>query len=161
LNNDYLNSKFQKQINQIIMSLVIANPRKRSYYNPADSWLNEFFPAAPGKAGQSSSVKANVIEHSDQFVVEVAAPGFEKSQFNVKVEDDQLIITGATEKKEEKAEGEVRRREFSVRDFTRSYSLNDSVNVDAITATYENGVLTVTVPKKEEIKQESKLIEIS
>ncbi|MCL4124410.1 UNVERIFIED_CONTAM: hypothetical protein GTU68_016226 [Idotea baltica] len=143
------------------MSLFIANPIKRGYYNPAESWLNEFFPTSHGKTSQSSGVKANVIEHSDQYEVQVAAPGFDKSQFNVKVEDDQLIITGTIENTEEKAEGEVRRREFSVRNFSRSYSLNDSINVDTIKAVYENGVLKVTVPKKEEVKQESKLIEIS
>ncbi len=143
------------------MSLVIANPIKRSYYNPTDRWLNEFLPTSANKGSQTSSVKANVFEQSDQFVVEVAAPGFDKKQFNVKVDGDQLIISGNVEDTEEKIEGEVRRREFSVRNFSRSYSLNDNVNTDAIKAVYENGVLKVIVPKREEIKQEAKLIEIS
>lgn len=96
----------------------------------------------------------NVKEDADAFHVEVAAPGYEKADFNVKVEDDVLSIS--TEKKEETVETTegitYKRREFKYASFKRTFNLPDTVDSTKIEASYQNGILTVSIPKKEEAK---------
>ena len=95
----------------------------------------------------------NIKETKDAYELHVAAPGFTKESFNVKVEDTLLTISG--EAKEEKLEeGEkLTRREFTSQSFKRSFTLPKTVVADKIVATYENGILNITLPKLEEAKQ--------
>ncbi|MFQ5448729.1 MAG: Hsp20/alpha crystallin family protein, partial [Saprospiraceae bacterium] len=87
----------------------------------------------------------------DAFSIEVAAPGLAKKDFNVKVENEMLVISASHEsQKEEK--GKYTRREFSCMSFQRSFILPDSVDAAAINAKYENGILKVALPKKAEAK---------
>jgi len=93
----------------------------------------------------------NVIENETNFQMELAAPGLEKSDFNIHVENDNLVIS--VEKKSEKEEtekGKFTRREFNFSAFKRSFHLDEKINREGISATYENGVLRITLPKKDE-----------
>lgn len=106
----------------------------------------------------------NVKETADSFEVEMAAPGMKKEDF--KVELDNSVLTISSEKREdnEHKEGEkYSRREFSYQSFQRSFTLSkDAVDADNIHAKYENGVLHLTIPKREEVKQKpARLINIS
>lgn len=103
----------------------------------------------------------NIKENNDGFVVEMAAPGMEKSDFKINLNNNLLTIS--SEKQEEKNEekDEYVHREFSYRAFQRSFTLPETVHSDNITAKYENGVLSIHIPKKEEAKkQPPKQIEI-
>ncbi len=96
----------------------------------------------------------NVKESDDAFEIEVAAPGMSKEDFRVKLENNLLTIS--SEKKEEKKEeekGHYTRREFSYQSFQRSFTIPESV-VDGgkISAKYGDGILCITLPKKEEVK---------
>ncbi|TAK33426.1 MAG: Hsp20/alpha crystallin family protein [Saprospiraceae bacterium] len=83
--------------------------------------------------------------------MEVAVPGLAKENFEVKVENEMLVISACQESpKEEK--GKYTRREFSFMGFERSFVLPDFVDAGAISATYENGILVVALPKKAEAK---------
>ena len=94
----------------------------------------------------------NVIDEKDVFKVEVAAPGMKKEDFNVNVENDRLTLS--VEKKESNGvEGKITRREYRYGSFTRSFMLPETVKQDKINATYNDGILKVTIPKKEEAKQ--------
>jgi HSP20 family protein len=105
----------------------------------------------------------NIKESDDNFLVEVAAPGKSKEDFNIELDNDVLTIS-AEEKKENKEEenGKFTRREFSYRTFKRAFSLPEMVETTKINASYEQGVLLIALPKKEEAKVQAKrMIEIS
>lgn len=106
----------------------------------------------------------NIRENEDEFSLEVAAPGKTKEDFNIELDNETLTISSESKEEhseENKNEG-FTRREFSYSNFKRAFSLPDSVNTAEISANYENGVLTIGLPKKEESKiQPKKMIEIS
>jgi HSP20 family protein len=91
----------------------------------------------------------NVSETAKDYTLEVAAPGLERKDFDIKVENHTLSISA--EKKEEKEEKNgYTRKEYSFNSFSRSFSLPDNVKESNIDAKYENGILKVTVPKAKE-----------
>ena len=104
----------------------------------------------------------NIRENAEAFEVEVAAPGMQKSDFQVRLEGNTLMISSLREHQEEKKEENYSRREFSYQSFQRSFLLpKDVVDEDGISARYENGLLQLTIPKKEEArKKEPRLIAI-
>lgn len=95
----------------------------------------------------------NVTERKDDYMVSVAAPGLKKEDFKIDVEGN--ILTISSEKEEEKEEKDERytRQEYSYSSFARSFTLPDEVNKDKIDAHYQDGVLKLVLPKKEEAKQ--------
>jgi HSP20 family protein len=105
----------------------------------------------------------NISESEKKFEIEVAAPGLNKEDFNIKIENDLMTISSEKKSKEDqKEEGRFMRREFGFRSFSRSFSVPESVDQDKIKATHKNGVLTIELPKMEESKMKnSKLIKIS
>lgn len=102
----------------------------------------------------------NIAETDKAFKLELAAPGLQKSDFKINV--DKNMITISAEKKEEKNEEDklYSKKEFSYSSFTRSFSLPDTVNYNDIEAEYVDGVLLVTVGKKEEAIVAKRLIEV-
>lgn len=113
-------------------------------------WMNLDFPE------MNITVPAmNVIESEDNFTIEVAAPGMQKEDFKVNL--DRNILTISSERKEERnsdGEGKFNRREFSYQSFQRSFNVPDNmVEGDKIEAKYKDGILYVTLPKKEEAKR--------
>jgi HSP20 family protein len=97
----------------------------------------------------------NVTEDEQAFHLEMAVPGFSKEDFKINLEKDILTISSEVKKDEKKDENNdqgYRVREFGHRNFCRSFDLSDSIDKEAIKAEYLNGVLTITLPKKEEVK---------
>ncbi|MGB3588883.1 MAG: Hsp20/alpha crystallin family protein [Tunicatimonas sp.] len=95
----------------------------------------------------------NVKETEDHFALELAVPGFEKDDF--KVELDQDVLTVSVEKEENTKDGNDNfvKREFRYHNFSRSFRLpENAVDGDKIAAKYEAGILTLTLPKREEVK---------
>ena len=121
---------------------------------PFGSVFSDIF-ADDGFFTSSRLPAVNVKEEKDTFEVELAAPGMKKDDFNIEVHNN--VITISSEKKEEKKEEKDKytRREFSYSSFKRSFSLPDSIDDSRIDAKYTDGVLKVTLPKKEESKKES------
>lgn len=98
----------------------------------------------------------NIKEDGDNFEVEVAAPGMSKDDFKITLDGNLLTISSAKEEKNEEKLDNYTRREFSYQSFQRSFELHrDVVDQDNIEARYENGLLRLTIPKKEEAKQKS------
>mgnify|MGYP006292875105 FL=1 len=97
----------------------------------------------------------NIVENNDNFVVEVAAPGMKKDDFNIELSDDMLTISSEKEVENELNEDErYTRREFSYQAFQRSFQLPKNVVEDSkIHAKYEDGILRILIPKKEEAKK--------
>jgi HSP20 family protein len=104
----------------------------------------------------------NIKENNDAFTVEVAAPGFDKGDFKLELNHDLLTIS--SEKKIEnktKEEEQFTKCEFSYQSFNRSFTLPHTANGDKIEASYDNGILKISIPKKEEAKPKpSRTIEI-
>ena len=103
----------------------------------------------------------NVLETDQAYHLELAAPGFDKSEFSLRVENDQLIVEGKREATPEPSEKRYTRREFQIGSFQRMFKLPKTVNQDAVQAVYENGVLKIVLEKKVEIKPVPKQIEIA
>ena len=106
----------------------------------------------------------NVKETADTFEVEMAAPGMKKEDFKVELNNNVLTISSEQKNEhEEKENNHYTRKEFSYQSFQRSFQLSrEAVDADNIQAKYENGVLHLTIPKREEVKQKpSRLINIS
>ena len=105
----------------------------------------------------------NIKETDTSFAIELAAPGKSKEDFNIEIDHNVLTISSEekTEKEEKTNEGKYTRKEFSYASFRRAFTLPDTVNTDSINATYENGVLHVALPKREEaLPKPKRLIEI-
>ena len=101
----------------------------------------------------STLPSVNVKENEDGFVLEVAAPGYEKENFDISVENGILTISATTEEKKEEKEENYTKREFNYTSFHRSFRLpEDTVDESTIKATYKNGILEVFIGKKEEVK---------
>ncbi len=94
----------------------------------------------------------NIKEDRDDFIIEVAAPGLTKKDFNINVEDNVLIITSEKEYQDENKDEKYMRREFGYSSFRRTFSLPEGVDADKIKASHKDGVLTISLPKKEEAK---------
>lgn len=106
----------------------------------------------------------NIQETEDMFKVEVAAPGKTREDFNIELDNDVLTISAEEKKENETTEknGKFTRKEFSYSNFKRAFSLPETVNSEEISASYENGVLMINLPKKEEAKvQPKRMIQIS
>ncbi len=105
----------------------------------------------------------NIKETNDSFVVEMAAPGMAKEDFKIELNHDLLTISSEKKDEKETKEGETyTRREYSYQSFSRSFTLPNTADSEKISAKYENGVLTLDIPKKEEAKPKpAKQISIS
>lgn len=94
----------------------------------------------------------NIRERRDDFVVEVAAPGMTKENFDIDIDNNMLHISAEANYKRSEEEENYTRREFQQTSFSRYFTLPDSVDADKIEAKYTDGVLCITLPKKEEAK---------
>jgi HSP20 family protein len=130
------------------------------------SWVDDFFPSAPLPNVESrvdaTMPAVNVKEDENQFNIEVAAPGMEKKNFRIDLNHNVLTISAEKEEKKEDKNEKITRQEFNYTSFQRSFTLPNSVKDEGIKASYKEGILIVTIPKKEEAKAKApKQIEIS
>jgi len=104
----------------------------------------------------------NIKENQDAFEVDVAAPGLSKNDFKLELNNNLLTISSERKVENETKEGEqFTKHEFSYQSFTRSFTMPDFADNENITATYDNGILHVAIPKKEEARpRPARMIEI-
>jgi HSP20 family protein len=104
---------------------------------------------------------ANIIEADDHFNIELAAPGKKKSDFTIKLDEGVLTISSETETKSTEKDDSFTRKEFGYSSFKRSFNIPETISDDKISASYKEGILTVSLPKKAEaLPQPKKLISI-
>lgn len=132
-------------------------PSHRNHFNNGDL-LSSFF-----SDGADYNVPAvNIKENNKSFEIEIAAPGLNKEDIKIKLENDVLTISSEKENKEEKVEETYTRKEFSFSSFSRSFTIPDVVDIDKIKANHKNGILTVGLPKQDEkVANKSKTIKIA
>lgn len=131
-----------------------------------DGLMNELFNDLPVQFGKTvredvfNFPPVNITEKADSYQLEVAVPGLEKQDFNIKL-DGNLLTISAAKKEEQKVETDkLVRKEFSSKAFKRSFTLDEKIKSASIEARYENGILKLQLPKKEEVKATSKEINI-
>lgn len=129
---------------------------------PLDRFLrNDLFDLSDG--GFVETVPSlNIREEKNNYIVDLAAPGLKKDDFNIEVEGDMLTISSEkeTETKEKEKEGYTR-QEYSYSSFSRSVTLPDFADSSKISAKYDNGILNLTIPKKPEaLKSHSQKIKV-
>jgi HSP20 family protein len=100
--------------------------------------------------GQVPSV--NIRETEEGFALEMAAPGMKKDDFKIRLNNQVLTISAENKVETEEKKGSFTRREFAYGTFTRSFSLPKSIDLDKIKADYENGILKLALPKREDAK---------
>ncbi len=115
-----------------------------------DDFMNRFF---EGPDVKRSVPSVNIAENKDQFEIELAAPGYVKDDIKVKIEDEMLTISSEKKNESENSDSACIRREFSFSTFKRSFTIPETIDRESISATMENGILKVVLPKKE-IKKE-------
>lgn len=94
----------------------------------------------------------NIRETDDVYLIDFAAPGYQKDDFVIEVNNDVLTVSSEKKVEEVDKEGDFTKKEFSYESFSRSFNLPDLVETDKIKATYKNGILEIKIPKKEEAK---------
>lgn len=120
-----------------------------SFYTEPENRLNDCYDVQ----GCLCKPAANVTESKDNFILELAAPGLRKEDFELKL-DKKLLTVRSEFKTPDLPNGDkMIRKEFCYKGFERSFGLPDSADTDNISATYENGVMKIIIPKLEEAKE--------
>jgi HSP20 family protein len=135
-------------------------PQRSPFFGIFDELLQGPFNGVLGSDSIDRRPRVNVVETAENFRLEMAAPGLAKEDINIKLEEDQLSIS--VEKTVENVEGETyRRREFDYAQFTKRFTLPDTIDTGKISAAFDKGILVLHLPKRAEAKPEpAKTIEI-
>jgi HSP20 family protein len=131
---------------------MLATFKKQNPFFPAftDSFFRENF---LNDSDWATNPAVNIVEDKEGFRIEVAAPGLNKDDFKIDIEKRLLTISSEKESSSESKDETYHRKEFSYSSFRRTFSLPEYADTDNIKAAYANGVLNVTVPKREEAKE--------
>ena len=126
------------------------NPLGDMMSNLFENELGDFF----GK--RITDPAANIVEQSDSFMLEIAAPGLKKDDFKIHLENSVLTISAQIEDDKKEEGKNYTRKEFYYGSFSRSFTLPKTIDLEGIKADYEEGILKVTMPKHQEAKPETK-----
>lgn len=118
-----------------------------------DDWLKERFT-------RDWTPAINVVDNEENYEIEVAAPGMKKKDFHVTLENGVLTVSGETMKEDEEQTKNYTRREFRTRSFTKSFTLPENVDQEAMKAKYDDGILRLTIAKTEKVLPPKKEVHI-
>jgi len=133
-------------------------PRKSDFSLLDDIFRDPFF-----DNHESKLMKTDIQEKKDEYIIDIDLPGYEKENIKMSIEDGYLVIQATTtSESDEKEEGKFVRRERYSGSCSRSFYVGDEIQVEDVSASFKNGILKITIPKKEEKKElpEKKYIEI-
>ena len=132
-----------------------AIPVKSPLTTLFDDFFNTSIADIVGTDFTTNQPSVNIIEEDDKYILEVAAPGLDKADFNVEVNKDQLIIsaTKSTENNDDK--GKFTRREYNFSAFKRSFYMPKTVDKTSADASYNDGILAISLSKTEEAKEKA------
>jgi HSP20 family protein len=128
---------------------VIENPLFDTFFKDL---LKSDFSGSKNTASTQSRPAANVIEDKDGYRIELAVPGLSKKDININVEKDLLTIK-ANKEAEQKEDEKFTRKEFAYNEFSRSFRLPETIDLGNIKANFKNGILIISLAKKEEAKE--------
>ena len=132
-----------------------------------NSFIDDFFATAPSilsdgpSASDSGSfTPVNVKETENEYVLEVIAPGFQKEDFQVNLDNNTLTVSAEQKEITENKNETFIRKEFKQQSFKRSFTIDKNIDAESIVAKYVNGVLTLNLAKKQVVKPSVKEISI-
>ncbi len=121
------------------------------FFKPWNEWFDN-----GGLWGRTMNVPAvNITENETEYQVSLAAPGLKKDDFKIDVDGNMLTISSEKEESKEAKDKKITRKEYNYSSFSRSFTLPDEINREKIAATYEEGLLKIALPKKEEVQKQS------
>ena len=141
----------------LLSTYTPTQTRGKRYYNPnLNRLFDRFFEDQPAGNPQYFNLPpANIAEEEKQFRIELAVPGYKKSDFTIELDKDLLHVSlkesDHQEKQDNKQETNYIKKEFGFDEFCRSFRISDKVDRENIKAQYENGILRITIPKKKEM----------
>ena len=146
----------------------VSDNRNQSSLPSLSSWVDNLFESGMGTGFLSNFntgmtlPAVNIKENADEFFLEIAVPGMKKSDFNIDVDNKILSISSEREEEHKEKEENYTRREFGYSSFKRTFTLPESIESDKINAKYNDGILRVHLPKREEAKEKpAKRINVS
>jgi HSP20 family protein len=137
----------------------LSNNNSNTNFPSVPNWLEDIFNRDLPSVLTSnfntglSLPKVNIKDTADAFMIEMAIPGFKKSDFNIDLDNEVLSISTETKEENEQKEDNYTRREFGYASFKRTFNLPETVDDEKINANYKEGILSILLPKKEEAKQ--------
>ncbi|MDH7460804.1 Hsp20/alpha crystallin family protein [Chitinophagaceae bacterium 26-R-25] len=139
----------------------VNNPLQKSVNNVFDELFNEL-PNFWGKELKNgfNQPPVNIVDTTNGYTLEVSAPGRNKEDFKISVDNGLLTISYEKKVETKTEDAKSVRTEFSLQSFKRSFTLDDKLKADGIEAKYENGILKLFVPKKEEVKETAREISV-
>lgn len=142
--------------------MTVVRYNNKTNGNPAfNNLLSDLFlPSSSMYREQHKSVPVNIRETENEYVLEVVAPGWKKEDFTISLENNFLSLSVEKKEETENKNEKFIRREYKYSSFKRSFTVDEKIDADAISAQYVNGVLTLNLPKKEEVKPATKQIAI-
>ena len=158
---------YYKILKQKIITMTHVKFNRKPFEGTFNNLFDDLFTEIPAllktefnKSDRSGFVPVNVKETEKSYQLDVVAPGFEKADFKINL--DQNLLTVSAEKKEEvKDENQKQiRREYNYNSFKRSFTIDEKIDATNIEASYNNGVLTLNLPKKEVVKASATEISI-
>ncbi|MGB4848592.1 MAG: Hsp20/alpha crystallin family protein [Saprospiraceae bacterium] len=124
-------------------------PGARARFQPMHSIVRSPYDSnVPFTAGKETRPSANIVRNEGSYEIQLAVPGFAKDQIKIEVIEDQLIIT-ATNPNQEDPKTKFIRQEFEAVSFKRVFRLHRNANSSALNASFDQGILIVTIPDKE------------
>jgi len=134
----------------------------RRTYRP--TYLSDFFSSDfdnyyNGRRDETPAV--NIKEEDREFAIEMAVPGMKKDEISIEIEKDVLMISSNRNEEKKEDFGTYSRREFGTYSFCRSFKIPESVKSDKIKASFDNGILNVTLPKSEETATLNRTVKIA
>lgn len=133
-------------------ALAKLNERMPTVFDDFFKPWNEWFDG--GIWGKANTIPAvNIIENKDEYLVSLAVPGMKKDDFRIDVDGNMLTISSEKEETKEEKDKKFTRKEYNFTSFSRSFTLPEEIFKDKIEAKYEDGVLRIMLPRKEELKK--------
>ena len=137
-------------------------PLDRSFNNFIDDLLPQFpsILSDDFATGFRQIAPVNIKQTENSYLLEIIAPGFERDDFKIGLDNNNLTITGEKKAEAENQNEKNIRKEYKYQSFKRSFTVDENIDAENISAKYVNGVLTLNLPKREEVKAATKEISI-
>ena len=137
-------------------ALTRTTERMPTFFDDFFKPWNEWFGNEGGIWNRAMTVPpVNVTENKDQYLVSLAVPGMKKDDFKIDVDGNMLTISSEKEETTEEKDKKFTRKEYNYSSFSRSFTLPEEINREKIEAKYEDGVLKLVLPRKEEVRKPS------
>ena len=135
--------------------------RTENWPSFVDEFFNtDFWPSFLDVNTRYSVPAVNILEEDNEYRIEVIAPGIDKKDVKINLEDDVLTISSERKEENEEKDKHYMRREFNYTAFIRSFVVPEEVDAEKISAEHKNGILTLHLPKKEEVVKKTQKREI-